>query len=424
MESSTPPKLLLLTGTIPGASDGAGIILRDLCLAYPRGRLVCSAFIAPEDPIITPLEWLPTQTFPMPRLRLFTRVPRPLRDGLKEGYDRLQQVRVSTAFIAQATAQGRAHAVDGVWAVLNHPLLIYSAHRIAAALGKPLYVQVWDDPAQYLAEKMITQRAWKPLMQAFAHSLQTAAQVMVVSEPMEAEYRRRYSLERTVVLCHGLPETLQQHPPPRLSTDDSFSIGFAGTFYGTTAWNALLRALDACGWRVGGREVCIHVLGVRLPDERTFSPRNIRFLGYRPWEDVTRLLSQTDVLYVPSWFSPAKQAFTQWSFPSRLPSYLAAGRPILYHGEAEGSVMRFLRRYPCGLACHTLDADDLLRTLTQFTDDAAAYAAMCLVAQQAARQEFSEGVLRARFAAFLGINPMELHPSTAVSTPQTANRQD
>jgi glycosyltransferase involved in cell wall biosynthesis len=215
---------------------------------------------------------------------------------------------------------------------------------------------------------------------------------------------------------------LQHTPPPQLTTDDQFIIGFAGSFYGTTAWNALMSALDSIDWRIGGREVRVRVLGSRLPSERTFAPKHIEFLGYRPWEDVTRLLSQADILYMPSWFMPGKNAFTRLSFPSRLPSYMAAGRPIFYHGEDFGSVMHFLHKYPCGLACHTLDAADIVRTLTQFAEDTAGYQAMCAAAWQAAHEDFSETVLRTRFAQFLGISPMELLSSAGVSYLQTTNR--
>jgi hypothetical protein len=83
--------------------------------------------------------------------------------------------------------------------------------------------------------------------------------------------------------------------------------------------------------------------------------------------------------------------------------YLAAGRPIVFHGPERSTPTRFLERWPVGVPCHSLDPRAI--------GDALTMAAAMRVSRsgggaipQVLRAELGLHVFRRRFAEFVGVD--------------------
>lgn len=405
----TAPHVLLISGGIPGGQGVAEIFLGDLCRHYPRGRL-CRFAIQRENVDGLAQDWI---GFP-------TAYGRSLREaGIGRLGRRCAQLTASPihwyarnvrmpALARQAIRFARQHHAELVWAVLNKPALIYMARRVAAALGVPLVVTVWDPPERFAEGLQLGPCSCRALFRDFRDTLRTAVRCGVASEGMQSEYKARYGIE-SVVLIHGIHPRLMRPPAAELTEGDSFVIGLAGSIYAVQEWQALLSALSSIDWRIGEREVIVRVLssGVHL---RAQGKMHVEYLGWRSLEETLNIMSRCDITYVPYWFDESYSLAVRLSFPNKLATYLAAGRPVLYHGPEDSSPTRFFRRFPVGLCCHSLEESDIIESLSRFVTDRDFYASAARQTQVAVEQELNLRVLLRRFAALIGTSEAELLP--------------
>jgi len=404
------PRLLLLTRTPPGSGSVGEIILRDLSLQYPRDSLSCFVIESPNFGQAAPeLAWLPI-VYASRQSRSGCGIPAPyvreIGNFLKHQYSRKINGR---KLVREVVAFGRAQGVEIVWANLNHPAVIYIAERVAAELGADLVTMVWDAPERFHLPRHMDGWSAHLMLGDFASALRTSKRCAVISEEMQDEYHTQFGVD-TVILRHGLSQEIRQPPATSLVTEDQLILGFAGSLHAEREWQALLEALGSTKWRIAGRTIRIRWMSSKL-SLATDTPVNVEFLGWRPVQEVVDLLSQVDVLYLPYPSDPAYSRRLRLSFPTRLTTYLATGRPIFYQGPANLAPARFLREYPAGVCCHSLDAEDIIAALTRFTKNDGSYEQMTATTQLAIDREFTLQVFRQRFAHFLGVNESDLIPA-------------
>ena len=416
----TIPRVLLLTGTPPSSAGVGGIFLNDLCLSYPSESISC--FALPSFGYDTSLE--NSNRFPI------TSVHRPTENGLLgpgryvarlTGFPQLEyyiaglvtlplhqyirNVRVP-ALTKHAVQFARQQRVEIVWAILNHPTLIYLAHRVAAALHVPLVFTVWDPPERFAVELGLDSLTFRILLRDFAKTLSTAVRCSVASEEMQIEYKKRYGIE-SVVLIHGIHPKLRHPAAKELAWKDRFIIGVAGSLYASREWQALLSALSSVNWRFDGRDVTVRVLGAGL-SLRALGKVRVEYLGWRSVEETIDLLSQVDVTYLPYWFDERYSLSARLCFPNKLATYLAAGRPVLFHGPEDSSPAQFFRRFPVGLCCHSLMESQIIGSLRRLATDRELYASAAQAGQRAQDEELNLNVFLRRFAALIGVEESEL----------------
>jgi hypothetical protein len=403
------PRVLLLTGTPPGSSGGGKIFLRDLCLSYPRGSISC--FVVTQSnsrPVEPDLDWLPTASIPFPRQHGFA-WPGPgfarLSRFLVRRYVHLIQVPALAARVAQS---GRQRDVEMVWAVLNHPILISVTRRLVSTLSAPLVTTVWDPPERLLTHWEYDRFSRRIVLREFEKVLRMSVRCSVASEGMGDEYKKRYGIE-PVVLIHGVHPSMRKPPAKELTGEKQFVIGFAGSLYARREWQALLSALSKADWQIEGHDVTVRFLG-RNASFHAEGKVRIEYLGWRSFEETVELMSQVDVAYLPYWLDESYSLSVRVCFPNKLTAYLAAGRPVLFHGPEDSSPARFFRRFPVGLCCHSLEESEIIESLRRFITDREFYAAATQAGQVALDQELDLRVFRQRFATLIGVDEGALLP--------------
>jgi hypothetical protein len=113
---------------------------------------------------------------------------------------------------------------------------------------------------------------------------------------------------------------------------------------------------------------------------------------------------------VPYWFDEAFQPAVELSFPNKISLYLAAGRPIVFHGPHRSTPTRFLERWPVGIPCHSLDPRDIAASLLTAATDATFHETAARAIPEALREELGMHRFRERFAEFLGVDDAVLAP--------------
>lgn len=408
MKGPAPCTLLLNHGPVEIRNAGE-IFLRTLAAHYPKGRL-CRFVLMPSGSSWDSIEWLgfPISTVPAvrqsPRRRFGESVGQ-VTSFVASEYARRVHART---IIDRAVAFGRAHAVEQVWAVLNHPQVIYTARHVAARLGVPLVVLIWDPPERLADALGVDPFTRARILCEFDRTIMLSERVGVASEGMQEEYERKYGIQ-SCVLIQGMDRSWLRGPANDFVDSERFIIGFAGSLYAFAEFDALISALALGGWRIEGREVTLRLLGNSIHLESAVGVR-IEWLGWRSQLGAIEALSRADVCYVPYWFDEAYRTPARLCFPNKIATYLAAGRPLFVHAPRGTSPVRFAEKYGVGRCCHSLDPEIVLASLTEFATDRAAYVAMAGASATAIDAELSMSVFIERFAQLMGTNQAGLIP--------------
>lgn len=407
------PKVLLLSGTVPSDQDVGGLILRELLQCYPHDRICAASFYHQSAGQPPPdLGWLPFLGEPLPfvigagwssglRGRVVTHAR--FRYARHLGQRRLVQ---------PAVRFGQRHQVELLWAVLNRPPIYHIAPEVARRLGVPMVCTVWDPPESVCHAHRLDRLSRRIALRDFDLALSTARRCAVMSAAMRDEYSARYYVE-TIIMRQGVKREDRRPAVTRPNHNGRFVIGFCGTIYAVREWQALLSALERIDWHIGAREVVVRALTTKMAGNVS-RRANIEWLGWRPMPETIRLLAESDVNYLPYWFDDAHRTAVRLCFPSKLSPYLAAGRPVFFHGPAESSPVRFFERYPVAACAHSLDPPEIINALERVATDGAFCRRVGVAIDAALDEELSMDVFRQRFAALLGVSDQELRPHVDV----------
>lgn len=392
--NKTAGKLLLVSSAPPGGAGVGEIILRDLCALLPEGMVTtCIVNSRSHRPSITkPDRWLEAPSEVRPR-------PLPGRCG-----NLLHAIDVRSRFAGAArriavdvAAEARLCGATKVWITLDTPTLIVVAGYLADMLTVPLLTLVWDPPDYLALGRKWDRLSRRWLLRRFGRALRASRGVAVVSESMAEDYARQYSA-RCTVLQHALHPVAAAKPPP----DDIIRIGFAGTLYDSGQMDVLCEALNRCRWTVAGRPVFLRVMGNWLRFRSLTAPSRIELLGRRDTVDETReLLGECHLLYLPQSFDVDLRDFSRLSFPSKLSTYVATGRPVLVHAPEYASAACFCAKRKFGIVCGKMDPEELQKCLCEMIEPVT-YARLCEGVQSAYARELNPEVMRKQFALFMG----------------------
>jgi glycosyltransferase involved in cell wall biosynthesis len=408
MTGEVPRTLLLNFGPVEIRNAGE-VFLRTLASHYPKDRL-CRFVLMPADSSWKSNEWLgfPICSMPSVRQAPYRRFGESLGKAtsfVSSEYARLVHART---IVDRAVAFGRTHGVQQVWAVLNHPQVIYAARYVAARLDVPLVVLVWDPPERLADALRVDSLTRSRIVDEFDRTIVLAERVGVASAAMREEYLRKYGIG-SGVLIQGVDRSWLRPPAREYADSQSFTIGFAGSLYAFAEFEALISALTLGDWRIDGREVTLRILGHSVQLESDVGVR-IEWLGWRSQLDTIDALSRADLCYVPYWFNEAYRVPARLCFPNKIATYLAAGRPLFVHAPRGTSPVLFTEKYGLGLCCNSLDPGLILASLSELLTDPAEYGIMAQASAAAIEAELSMTVFIERFAQLMGVDVGQLVP--------------
>ncbi|HME44421.1 MAG TPA: glycosyltransferase [Syntrophorhabdales bacterium] len=392
-------KILLLTGMPPCTNYTAGLVLNQLCSFLPEGSLGCFSVLHPAHNPEIPERW--------------TRIPHGERQRPREHWGLTQSERLRS-FITETCAGkarigslarsaisfGKDFGADLLWCILEGQTLIRMAIPVAKGLGIPLYTQVWDPPGWWFREHRIDLLTARSVMNHYHKALRSSACVAAASWAMAEEYGKDYGI-RAVPVVPGLDVGLAQPAATEVHKSSELLIGVAGQLYASAEWKALISALDSVHWKIAGKEVRIRLLG-REFTMITHKEARVEFLGWRSQEETIRLLSEADILYCPYWFDPVFETEARLCFPSKLITYLAAGRPVLFHGPAYASPARFLEAHNAAVFCNSLVPSEVAATLQLLVSDKDRYRQVAQSGRAAFEEHLTLVAARKSFFEFLG----------------------
>jgi glycosyltransferase involved in cell wall biosynthesis len=280
--------------------------------------------------------------------------------------------------------------------------MIRLAHALMGATQHPVHVQVTDPPKWWLRERLVDPESSREILSKFDGVLRSARSLAAASWSMADTYHERYGVT-AVPVVGSLPASLAR--PCALSANDAsvFQIGFAGQFYASEEWRTLQDALDILGWQVDAKKIKINVYANRAPEIPLQYADRIHVHGWLDTETLIDRLSTCDVLYCPYWFDEIHREDAEMCFPSKIATYFAAGRPVLFHGPAYSSPSRFLERWDAAFICNDPRPDELAATLRRVFSGHAFYARISRQGRRAFDRNLTQDHLARAVCGFLQV---------------------
>ncbi len=289
--------------------------------------------------------------------------------------------------------------VNPVWIIADSAAVIDCLYYAWCRRNFPFRLQVWDDVRHLTSLKHLDRFSANRVFQRFQCLLRNACDVAVIGEQMASEYLS-LGAKHCRVIRHGLPNAVQIAELRQPS--ETFRIGFCGSAYASDAWKTLLRALDNLRWSFLSRPVELWVVG----SDVNFSagcPTNARFWGRRSVDETTQLMADCDLLYMPQSFQKHHDALTRWSFPTKLSTYVATGRPVLFHTPAWGSLHSFAHEHGFHLLCDSLNFKELVGVLRSLETKPGLLQAESEASVRVANTVLSHHEFRRQTRRFLGL---------------------
>ena len=123
---------------------------------------------------------------------------------------------------------------------------------------------------------------------------------------------------------------------------------------------------------------------------------NVLFKRYQPKAQLKFSLTLPDVHLVS-----LKPALEGLIVPSKFYSSIAAGRAVIFIGDADGEIARDVARGECGVTVSADDALALAKTIERLCDDAAACARMGANARAMFEAEYSQAIAMGKWRGVL-----------------------
>jgi glycosyltransferase involved in cell wall biosynthesis len=375
-------KILLLTDFPPCADTSGGLVLLQFARFMPPESLACFTILNRH---------LPMKPDPALDGMAYASVPKPNELNttfLAEAWHRW----VSARQLAREVERfARDQGVDRIWAVLEGQTLARVINHVADRLKLPLHTLVWDELSWWLRAHGVDRFHASEAQRSFDRAVRRSRVCGAASWPMAEEYARRYGTR-----CVAIPPGIDDFPRRPRHGGDEIVIGMAGQFYAIESWRAFLKAIRDAGGRIAGRPVRLRVLSREKPEGE-----GVEHLGWKGSQrEVVELLSEADVLFCPHLFAPEMEGIARYSFPSKLITYFAAGRPVVFHGPTYASGARYIQAHNAGVVDSTPEGAGLIEAVEHALADEERLADR---ARAAFLRDFTLEASRRRFFDFLDL---------------------
>ncbi|MCX5070031.1 glycosyl transferase family 1 [Micromonospora lupini] len=423
------PRVLVVSHTPFSRVSGTAMTLSNLFSGWPRDRLgqVYTGNITPSTEVCENYFHFPPRDHYLP-IQYYS-----MRMLGWNGHTPLQQSRPIAAVhaaaesrptVARVYAQLRASAdlspirvppalirwmrdfrPDVVYSMLGSVRLTRITALAARTCGVPVVPHFTDDwPATLHANGELFGRATRSVQETTARLVRLAPLGMVISQPMADEYARRYGIPFSpFVNC--VDESFFAAPRSDSDRQRGVELVYVGALH-LNRWESLRdigAALDDVAQTGPAVRLTIHAPERDLAQYgRHFADlRRVRLGPSLTSEEVPAALRSADVLVHIESFDEEIRRYTRYSVSTKIPQYLASGRPILGYGPAEVASMDHIRQAGAGVIVGTNDRASLVHDIAALCGDAALRERLARNGVEFARQEHAGESVAARFAATL-----------------------
>jgi putative colanic acid biosynthesis glycosyltransferase WcaI len=262
------------------------------------------------------------------------------------------------SYLALAVPRALFLSPDVVLAMTDPPVAGIAGAFVARLADRPFVYNIRDlYPDMAVGGDIVRPSLWvEEWEQMHRRALRQAARVIVLGDDMRNRIvAKGVSPGKVVVVRDGasIPSRMPDRADPAVQEvrcGFPFVVLHAGNlgFYG--AWDTLLQAAEILRDEDAGFVFVGEGANRAALESRAANLENVRFLPFRPVEQIPHVMMAGDVHIVT-----IRRGLEGVVVPSKLYSILAAGRPILAVAAPESDASRIVRESGCGIA---VDPDD------------------------------------------------------------------
>lgn len=290
----------------------------------------------------------------------------------------------------------RRHGATAIHSVA-HSSDFWPALLAARRLGLPFALTVHDDPRYVLR----TRPDLSLVLRRLGDAWRGADHRFVIGTSIGDEYGRRYGEQPYEIVTDGLND---DEIADRPLGSAGLRMYFAGLFHRAYTDNVrqFAHAVAALG-SARGLPTEARLRCETLPSELDGEALDLTVLPFAPEDVVREELRDADFAYMPLPFGESYGDFFRYSVSTKMIMYLGSGKPIVYHGPAEGAAYEILAEHDAAILLHDLEPERIAERLAAGLERAHEIAANGL---SLARAQFRLEDQRARFwGAFRASEP-------------------
>jgi glycosyltransferase involved in cell wall biosynthesis len=406
------PSLLVVSAAPMSSTEGTGTTMTNLLHGWPTHKLA-------------ELHIDPTMgTAPHGRLRLPQRsVP---LDSLVRSAAGRSRYRDPDSVAAPPTSQHapplRASAAAALdltplvivgelryWVRQQRPQVIYSPLgsirmlRLVLGLSRrhdlPVLPHFMDDWPTTLYRHQIGGYARRTLDRLLDRVLARSVTQLCISPGMGREYEQRFGLPATII-GNPVSDALLSEPP---STTHDGDLVYVGGLH-VERWRTLHAIATALAQLPDDGAGSRPMLVIHAPDthraqwESRFADlTSVRFGTFIPAHEVPARLRRAGALVHVESFDDAVRMFTRLSVSTKIPQYLASGRPVFAVGPGDVESVDLLRRNRLAAVCSSPHPGEIGEQLRQFLTGSGDAAGMTRRGMSYARDNYAASVVARKF---------------------------
>jgi glycosyltransferase involved in cell wall biosynthesis len=297
------------------------------------------------------------------------------------------------------------------WICTFRPEVIYSmlgsarisrvALGLAAARGVPLVPHFMDDWPRTLYRDSILAPWLRLVLTRQLHGLLARATVrLTIGDEMATEYERRYGGSFLPFMnCVELKPLSQ---PPRR---DTMRLIYLGGLH-LNRWRCLAdigAAVEAVSRQGTSAELLIYTSaqGCAEYEHVLNRPPYMRMAGHVPPDVVPAVQRDADILVHVEAFDRASRRYTRYSISTKIPEYMAAGRPVLAYGPAEAASLKYVAGSGCGVVVSEQSVDAIQAALAGLLSFSSRRREMGVRGRQVAERRHKAAAQRTNFQVAL-----------------------
>lgn len=387
MKKINYPRILVISAAPIGFASATGITLANLFSDWPRDsiaqiyddvhvpdRLICNnfrRFSSIDIPLVRKAKSLlgrfrltPRNSFSLPPLPNVEIVSGSISHGFLGAIGDVIDFQLPNE-ISDWVSQ---YKPDVIYSVLGSVRMMNIALKLHNKFDTPIVPHFMDDWPNTVYKRSWRLSVPRAILTAKLKSiLAYSPKRLTICEDMANEYSSRYGGHFDYFMnCIEPPDKIA---PLRIKTNELVRFGFVGGLH-LNRWRSLLSVISALqSLKDQGKSVTLDIYAPQK-DIKTYSSifKGFSVVGVMSTlkaQEVCEKLEQFEVLVHVESFEPTDSLYTRLSISTKIPQYMASGRPILAFGPSTLSSIRYIRDKHAG---SVVDAEDGISALTETCD--------------------------------------------------------
>ena len=381
----------------PPVLIGPAVLMGNLFRHFPEGSY--HVMMGRLDHVWPPID----KNSMLPATHTFTRFP--LCNSMGNGWRRMRAFARDLFALLEVTWKGlriiRREKIDSIFVVADHYVEL-AALLMHWLTGKKIVLWL---PDLYCVPEL-TRPNWAQSINRLIEPFLLRAMdlVLVTAKPTQEYYKEKYNLN-TDILAHSVDLTRYdlQHSHPSANVT---RILFTGTVEPCNQGSILDMIKVITELPEFDMELAIVSPNVSKQLEE-IGMKNHRVTCMRAKrEEIPALQQSADILFLPLCFEEHGYRYpsiVQTASPSKLPEYLAAGRPILVYAPAQSYYARYARQEGFALVVDQPDLEQLRQAIIELQGDKALRQQLVVNARRVAMEHHDSAKVSAQLQYLLGI---------------------